>query len=62
MTFIAYSVAFDSASNTFVDLSLKNTGVSHKSRGMFSPIYAVAEGTSTTVCSLAFKAVLYREI
>ena len=46
VTFIDYSVAFDSISHKFLDLSLKNAGASRKTRAIFRAIYAAAEGTA----------------
>ena len=46
VTYIDYSVAFDSVSHKFLDRSLANTGASRKTRAMFRAIYAAAEGTA----------------
>lgn len=46
VTFIDYSVAFDSVSHKFLDQALKAAGASNKSRALFRTIYKAASATT----------------
>ena len=46
VTFIDYTVAFDSTSHKFLDSSLKAAGASRKTQVIFRAVYAAAQGTA----------------
>ena len=61
LTFIDYSVTFDSVSHKFIDQALKQAGGSPKTRSMFRAVYRVAQALTevtgpdaTTVQSATF--------
>ena len=47
ITFIDYSPAFDSVSHHFIDVALKEAGVSAKIRAMYRAVYAAASAHTT---------------